>query len=119
MGDSVSNTISIIGIPKTATMEQVITLRLCSFCFPKPLAIQLSFVFDPQILGAFADHDGAPMQGMKIKNVVPGKITYIFLTCFGAVERLHVPRNFAFYDIRYSQTFSFVAFVARLCKRSV
>ncbi|XP_041637405.1 RNA-binding protein 6 isoform X3 [Cheilinus undulatus] len=44
--DKASNTISIIGIPKTATMEQ--------------------------ILGAFADRDGVPMQGMKIKNVVPG-----------------------------------------------
>ncbi|XP_059185201.1 RNA-binding protein 6 isoform X2 [Centropristis striata] len=44
--DKVSNTISIIGIPKTATMEQ--------------------------ILGAFAIRDGVPMQGMKIKNVVPG-----------------------------------------------
>ncbi|XP_033994725.1 RNA-binding protein 6 isoform X4 [Trematomus bernacchii] len=44
--DKVSNTISIIGIPKTATMEQ--------------------------ILGAFAVCDGVPMQGMKIKNVVPG-----------------------------------------------
>ncbi|XP_053287000.1 RNA-binding protein 6 isoform X1 [Pleuronectes platessa] len=44
--DKVSNTISVIGIPKTATMEQ--------------------------ILGAFAIRDGVPMQGMKIKNVVPG-----------------------------------------------
>ncbi|KAG7494110.1 RNA-binding protein 6-like isoform X2 [Solea senegalensis] len=44
--EKVSNTISIIGIPKTATMEQ--------------------------ILGAFAVRDGVPMQGMKIKNVVPG-----------------------------------------------
>ncbi|XP_034388230.1 RNA-binding protein 6 isoform X2 [Cyclopterus lumpus] len=44
--DKVSNTISIIGIPKTATMEQ--------------------------ILGAFAVRDGVPMQGMKIKNVMPG-----------------------------------------------
>lgn len=44
--DKVSNTISIIGIPKTATMEQ--------------------------ILGAFAVREGVPMQGMKIKNVVPG-----------------------------------------------
>ncbi|XP_023265953.1 RNA-binding protein 6-like isoform X1 [Seriola lalandi dorsalis] len=44
--DKVSNTISIIGIPKTATMEQ--------------------------ILGAFVVRDGVPMQGMKIKNVVPG-----------------------------------------------
>lgn len=44
--DKASNTISIIGIPKTATMEQ--------------------------ILGAFADPSGVPMQGMKIKNVVPG-----------------------------------------------
>ncbi|KAJ8370519.1 hypothetical protein SKAU_G00105470 [Synaphobranchus kaupii] len=42
----VSNTISITGIPKNATMEQ--------------------------ILGAFAVRDGIPMQGMKIKNVVPG-----------------------------------------------
>lgn len=119
MEESVSNTISIIGIPKTATMEQVITIGLCSFCFLKPFAIRMSFVFDPQILGAFADHDGAPMQGMKIKNVVPGKITYIFIACFGAVERLHVPRNFAFYDNRYLQTFSSVAFVACFCKRSV
>nr|XP_020484617.1 RNA-binding protein 6-like isoform X1 [Labrus bergylta] len=44
--EKVSNTISIIGIPKTATMEQ--------------------------ILGAFAVRDGVPIQGMKIKNVVPG-----------------------------------------------
>ncbi|KAM9361658.1 RNA-binding protein 10 [Symphorus nematophorus] len=44
--DKVSNTISIIGIPKTATMEQ--------------------------ILGAFAVREGVPMQGMKIKSVVPG-----------------------------------------------
>ncbi|XP_035487402.2 RNA-binding protein 6 isoform X2 [Scophthalmus maximus] len=44
--DKVSNTISILGIPKTATMEQ--------------------------ILGAFAVRDGVPMQGMKINNVVPG-----------------------------------------------
>ncbi|KAL4655229.1 RNA-binding protein 10-like isoform X3 [Arapaima gigas] len=44
--EKVSNTISITGIPKTATMEQ--------------------------ILGAFAVRDGVPMQGMKIKNVVPG-----------------------------------------------
>ncbi|XP_071349816.1 RNA-binding protein 5 isoform X2 [Trachinotus anak] len=44
--DKVSNTISIIGIPKTATMEQ--------------------------ILGAFVVRDGVPMQGMKIKSVVPG-----------------------------------------------
>ncbi|XP_054472977.1 RNA-binding protein 6 isoform X2 [Anoplopoma fimbria] len=46
VADKVSNTISIIGIPKTATMEQ--------------------------ILGAFAVRDGVPMQGMKIKNVMPG-----------------------------------------------
>ncbi|CAN9512021.1 unnamed protein product [Ophioblennius macclurei] len=44
--DKVSNIISITGIPKTATMEQ--------------------------ILGAFAVREGVPMQGMKIKNVVPG-----------------------------------------------
>ncbi|XP_068171044.1 RNA-binding protein 5 [Antennarius striatus] len=44
--DKVSNTISIIGIPKTATMEQ--------------------------ILGALTDLDGVPVQRMKIKNVVPG-----------------------------------------------
>lgn len=75
--DKVSSTISIIGIPKTATMEQVITFRLCSFPFPNVFTIQLSFVFDPQILGAFADHDGAPMQGMKIKSVVPGKTAFI------------------------------------------
>ncbi|XP_028855115.1 RNA-binding protein 6 isoform X2 [Denticeps clupeoides] len=46
VNDSVSSTISISGIPKTATMQQ--------------------------ILGAFAVRDGVPTQGMKIKNVVPG-----------------------------------------------
>ncbi|CAL8353789.1 unnamed protein product [Gadus morhua 'NCC'] len=46
MEDKVSNTISIVGIPKTATMEQ--------------------------ILGAFVVRDGVSMQGMKIKSVVPG-----------------------------------------------
>ncbi|XP_028969623.2 RNA-binding protein 6 isoform X2 [Esox lucius] len=44
--DKITNTICITGIPKTATMEQ--------------------------ILGAFAVREGVPMQGMKIKNVVPG-----------------------------------------------
>ncbi|KAK2915155.1 hypothetical protein Q8A73_005749 [Channa argus] len=44
--DKVSNTVSVIGIPKTATMEQ--------------------------ILGAFVAGDGVPMQAMKIKSVVPG-----------------------------------------------
>lgn len=86
--------------------------------FSKSFTVKLGFVFDPQILGAFADHDGAPMQGMKIKNVVPGMTMFVYRLFFGAVDRLHVPRNFAFYDIRYSQTFS-VAFVACMCKRSV
>ncbi|KAK1796353.1 hypothetical protein P4O66_009419, partial [Electrophorus voltai] len=44
--DKVSNTIAISGIPKTATMQQ--------------------------ILDAFAIRDGVPMQGMKIRDVVPG-----------------------------------------------
>ncbi|XP_066554231.1 RNA-binding protein 5 isoform X2 [Amia ocellicauda] len=44
--EKVSKTISVTGIPKTATMEQ--------------------------ILSAFAVRDGVPMQGMKIRNVVPG-----------------------------------------------
>ncbi|XP_072308573.1 RNA-binding protein 5 [Eucyclogobius newberryi] len=44
--DPVSNTLSIMGIPKTATMEQ--------------------------ILGAFTTPDGVLLQGMKIKTVVPG-----------------------------------------------
>ncbi|KAM9859430.1 RNA-binding protein 5 isoform 2-T2 [Aulostomus maculatus] len=44
--DKVSSTLSIFGIPKSATMEQ--------------------------ILGVFTDRDGVPIQGMKIKNVVPG-----------------------------------------------
>uniref|UniRef100_A0A3P9LIF1 RNA-binding protein 6 n=1 Tax=Oryzias latipes TaxID=8090 RepID=A0A3P9LIF1_ORYLA len=48
MKEKVSNIISVMGIPKSATMEQ--------------------------ILGAFAVHDGVPMQGMKIKTVIPGKI---------------------------------------------
>lgn len=77
-------------------MEQVITIGLCSFCFLKPFAIRLSFVFNPQILGAFADHDGAPMQGMKIKNVVPGKITYIFYSSFWGSRALICPSKFRF-----------------------
>ncbi|KAK7916544.1 hypothetical protein WMY93_012305 [Mugilogobius chulae] len=44
--DPVSNTVSVSGIPKTATVEQ--------------------------ILGAFSTPDGVPLQGMKIKTVVPG-----------------------------------------------
>ncbi|KAM4582085.1 RNA-binding protein 5 isoform 1-T1 [Fundulus diaphanus] len=44
--DKVSNVISISGIPKTESVDQV--------------------------LGAFAVRDGVPMQGMKIRNVVPG-----------------------------------------------
>ncbi|XP_024125374.1 RNA-binding protein 6 isoform X3 [Oryzias melastigma] len=46
MEEKVSNIISVTGIPKSATMEQ--------------------------ILGAFAVRDGVPMQGMKIKTVIPG-----------------------------------------------
>ncbi|XP_046702478.1 RNA-binding protein 5 isoform X2 [Silurus meridionalis] len=44
--DKIANTIAISGIPKTATMQQ--------------------------ILNAFAVRDGVPMQGMKIRDVVPG-----------------------------------------------
>ncbi|XP_056607016.1 RNA-binding protein 5 [Triplophysa dalaica] len=51
--DKVSKTIAISGIPKTATMQQ--------------------------ILNAFAVRDGVPMQGMKIRNVVPG---YSFDTAY-------------------------------------
>lgn len=103
MEDSVSNTISIIGIPKTATTEQVITLRLGSFCLLKPFTTQLSFAFHPQILGAFADRDGAPMQGMKIKNVVPGKIPSIFLSLFLGQSSAHMSLEislFTTFDIR-------------------
>lgn len=72
--DKVSNTISIIGIPKTATTEQVIPSGFCLFSFVQSILQPDSVsLFDRQILGAFADRDGAPMQGMKIKNVVPGK----------------------------------------------
>nr|XP_061814632.1 RNA-binding protein 6-like [Nerophis lumbriciformis] len=46
VADKVSTTLSISGIPKTATVEQ--------------------------ILGAFTVQDGLPQPGMKIKNVVPG-----------------------------------------------
>ncbi|XP_056316333.1 RNA-binding protein 6 isoform X2 [Danio aesculapii] len=51
--DKITNTIAISGIPKNATMQQ--------------------------ILGAFAVRDGVPMQGMKIKDVVPG---YSFDTAY-------------------------------------
>lgn len=81
--DKVSNTISIIGIPKTATMEQVIIKQKSNFmCYQAVLVlvgmdshgIPHSFwYYRLQILGAFAVRDGVPMQGMKIKNVVPGK----------------------------------------------
>lgn len=33
-----------------------------------------------QILGAFAVRDGVPMQGMKIKNVVPGEVSHSMFT---------------------------------------
>lgn len=51
-----------------------------------------------QILGAFADPSGVPMQGMKIKNVVPGKDQSFFRSIFlvfGTFDRLRVPRHFA------------------------
>lgn len=88
MEDKASNTISIIGIPKTATMEQVIIIKLrgnslgCFACLLNHVHIighvcllhnSVFLVLCFQILGAFADPSGAPMQGMKIKNVVPGK----------------------------------------------
>lgn len=87
MEDKASNTVSIIGIPKTATMEQVI-IKLrgnslgCFACLLNHVHIiehvyllhNSDFLVSCfQILGAFADPSGAPMQGMKIKNVVPGK----------------------------------------------
>lgn len=40
-----------------------------------------------QILGAFVVRDGAPLQGMKVKNVVPGKIQMFFLQTFEAIDR--------------------------------
>lgn len=39
--------------------------------------------FHLQILGAFAVRDGVPMQGMKIKNVVPGKNSVTLWNCLG------------------------------------
>lgn len=36
-----------------------------------------------QILGAFAVRDGVPMQGMKIRNVVPGKNEVSLWNCKG------------------------------------
>lgn len=56
----------------------------------------MRFLF--QILGAFADPSGVPMQGMKIKNVVPGKNRSFFcpmFLVFGTLDRLRVPRHFA------------------------
>lgn len=110
MEDKASSTISIIGIPKTATMEQVSTnLRsirsACNSpsnapnehqkCLRKQLTAFWRLPF--QILGAFADPSGVPMQGMKIKNVVPGKTPSFSRPFFlGTFDRLHVPRHFAF-----------------------
>lgn len=74
-----STTVSITGIPKTATMEQVIKHTpgfiyvltvmetICKEVLDK-FAVFLCF----QILGAFTVPDGVPQPGMKIKNV-PGK----------------------------------------------
>lgn len=44
------------------------------------LTVSLRLPF--QILGAFADPSGVPMQGMKIKNVVPGKTRSFFRPVF-------------------------------------
>lgn len=43
----------------------------------------MSYLLYLQILGAFADRDGVPMQGMKIKNVVPGKNCVSLWNCSG------------------------------------
>lgn len=73
-----------------------------------------------QILGAFADPSGVPMQGMKIKNVVPGKTRSFFrpvFVCFfvfGTFDRLHVPRHFAL-RIRDSHYFSCVILLVAFC----
>lgn len=66
-----SNKISIIGIPKTATMEQVI--KQVTFFLVQCCSLLTFFL---QILGAFATPDGVPIEGMKIKNVVPGKNSF-------------------------------------------
>uniref|UniRef100_A0A3Q0RF42 RNA binding motif protein 6 n=1 Tax=Amphilophus citrinellus TaxID=61819 RepID=A0A3Q0RF42_AMPCI len=63
MEDSVSNTVSVTGIPKTATMEQ--------------------------ILGAFAVRDGVPMQGMKIKNVVPYSYDTAYVEFLNLEDAVH------------------------------
>lgn len=79
--DKISNTIAISGIPKTATMQQVVCV-ICCYFFSCP--IHVIFVpwihitkkfFLSQILDAFAVRDGVPMQGMKIRDVVPGEIS--------------------------------------------
>lgn len=74
-----------------------------------------------QILGAFADPSGVPMQGMKIKNVVPGKTRSffrpVFVFCFfvfGTFDRLHVPRHSAL-RIRDSRYFSCVILLVAFC----
>lgn len=81
MKDKVSNIISISGIPKTDSVDQVILkeVQLSVNMINLGIVIAeaegcyhlgLSFF---QILGAFAVRDGVPMQGIKIQNVVPGK----------------------------------------------
>lgn len=55
-----------------------------------------------QILGAFADPSGVPMQGMKIKNVVPGKTrsffrpVFVFFCFFWDIRSLTRPSTFRF-----------------------
>lgn len=87
-----------------------------------------NFVFNTffylQILGAFADHDGVPMQGMKIKNVVPGRNSFLclsvlcFVELYGAVDRICVPRLFAFatFDTRINSFTSSLLLLLFVCE---
>lgn len=65
-------------------------------------------VFLLQILGAFAVRDGVPMQGMKIKNVVPGKNSVSLWNCLGQSIANVSPRNFAFTTFETPPLFFFL-----------
>lgn len=73
-----------------------------------------------QILGAFADPSGVPMQGMKIKNVVPGKTrsffrpVFVCFFCFWDIRSLTRPSTFRFTHSRLA-LFSCVILLVAFC----
>ena len=67
-----------------------------------------------QILGAFAVRDGVPMQGMKIKNVVPGKIKVPVWIFSRANDSPTVLRLFRYFDVRTNTLTQFLCYADTL-----